>query len=71
MSKNALYDHTTGGQFPHDNEEGRRSPEDFGIKYEDITVVTEDKVTLKGWLMHANPEKYPNEAERPFIVFTK
>lgn len=38
-------------QYPEENEEGKRSPADKNMPYEDIIVTTEDEVKLAGWFI--------------------
>ena len=47
-------------KLPENNTEGSRSPEEYGYNYEDIEVITKDKVKLSGWFIYQdNPLEHP------------
>mmetsp|Transcript_21982 Transcript_21982/g.24412 ORF Transcript_21982/g.24412 Transcript_21982/m.24412 type:complete len:316 (+) Transcript_21982:8-955(+) len=39
-------------EYPEENQEGKRNPGEKSMKYEDITIETEDDVRLSGWFIH-------------------
>lgn len=51
-------------QSPRENPKGYRNPGERGMKYEDVTLKTEDKETLRGWGMYQT-----NRKAVPTIIF--
>jgi fermentation-respiration switch protein FrsA (DUF1100 family) len=39
-------------EYPEENQEGKRNPQEKNMSYEDITVNTEDGLKLSGWFIH-------------------
>lgn len=58
-----IYFPSIGGQFPHDNPQGFRTPGEAGLVYEDVNIQTTDDVNLFGWFI-----KTKNPQETPTIV---
>ncbi|EAR92062.3 alpha/beta superfamily hydrolase (macronuclear) [Tetrahymena thermophila SB210] len=61
-----IYIPTFGGmpKSPKDNPFGDRTPRDMNLAYEDVSTVTKDNVTLRGWLI-----KQKDHMNKPTVVF--
>mmetsp|Transcript_23737 Transcript_23737/g.27294 ORF Transcript_23737/g.27294 Transcript_23737/m.27294 type:complete len:181 (+) Transcript_23737:24-566(+) len=47
-------------KFPENNPLGFRNPSEQDLEYDDIEIITKDKVKLCGWFIyHSNPKDYP------------
>jgi len=42
-------------KYPENMPPGYRNPKEHGMEYEDVTIVTKDKVKLSAWFVKANP----------------
>ena len=73
FQESLVYQPTRPVHHNYDNKIGMQNPHQAGLQYKNISITTEDNVTLRGWFMYTNrPPRNdaPFDSEnRPTIVF--